>query len=60
MGVARTEIYPDGVQPHGTVFVHGEYWQARSNGTIAPGQRVCVERVQDLIVYVTEAKSKET
>ncbi len=60
MGVARTEIHPDGVQPHGTVFVHGEYWQARSNGTIAPGQRVCVERVQDLIVYVTEAKSKET
>jgi membrane-bound serine protease (ClpP class) len=55
MGVVRTEIYPEGIGPFGTVFVHGEYWQARANGTIAPGQRVCVERVQDLVVYVKEA-----
>ena len=54
VGVARTEIYPEGVSPHGTVFVQGEYWQARSEGTIPTGQRVRVERVQDLVVDVKE------
>lgn len=55
-GVARTEIHPEGVaQPFGTVFVHGELWQARANRVIAPGERVRVERVQDLVVYVREA-----
>lgn len=55
MGVARTEIHPEGVRPFGTVFVHGEYWQASSHGTIPAGQRVCVERVENLVVYVKEA-----
>lgn len=50
VGVARTEINPEG-----TVFVHGEYWRARSEHTIAPGQRIAVQRVQDLLLYVTEA-----
>lgn len=55
VGVARTEIHPEGVSPQGTVFVAGEYWQARSEGTIPTGQRVRVERVRDLIVDVKEA-----
>ena len=59
VGVARTEIHPNAVAPFGTVFVHGEYWQARANGMIAPGERVRVERVQDLIVYVEVVYVKE-
>ena len=55
LGVARTEIHPEDSQPPGTVFVHGEYWHARAQATIPPGQRVRVERVQDLVVYVKEA-----
>jgi membrane-bound serine protease (ClpP class) len=55
VGVARTEIHPAGAYPPGTVFVNGEYWQALSQAPIPPGQRVRVERVQDLIVYVKEA-----
>lgn len=60
MGVARTEIPAEGtrlagIERSGTVLVHGEYWQARSRAAISPGQRVCVERVEDLVVYVREA-----
>ncbi len=65
MGVSRTEIIPDherpdvsrcdDTKPGGMVFVQGEYWQARSDRKIAAGQRVSVEGVQDLIVYVREA-----
>jgi membrane-bound serine protease (ClpP class) len=49
-GVARTEI-----NPQGTVFVRGEYWQARSQQAIAAGAGISVERVQDLVLYVKEA-----
>ncbi len=50
VGVARTEI-----SSQGTVFVRGEYWQARSNVPISPGSRVSIERVQDMTLYVKEA-----
>lgn len=48
-GVARTNI-----DPTGTVFVHGEYWQARSDREIPAGKPVSIERVQDLVLYVKE------
>ena len=50
VGVSRTEINPEG-----TVFVQGTYWQARSDHTIAAGQRVSIESVQDLVLFVKEA-----
>lgn len=50
IGVSRTEI-----NPQGTVFVHGEYWQARSDHTIPAGQRVRIESVDELIAFVKEA-----
>jgi membrane-bound serine protease (ClpP class) len=49
IGVARTNIGPTG-----TVFVQGEYWQARSDHEISAGKPVCIERVQDLLLYVKE------
>lgn len=49
-GVSRTAI-----DPQGTVFVHGEYWQARSDHAIPAGQRICIERVDELVAYVKEA-----
>lgn len=49
-GVSRTPINPEG-----TVFVHGEYWKARSGESIAPGDRVQVERVEDLVLVVRKA-----
>ncbi len=50
VGVSRTELSPEG-----TVFVHGEYWRARSDRPIPAGKQVAVERVQDLLLYVKEA-----
>lgn len=49
-GVSRTAI-----DPEGTVFVHGEYWKARSGEAIAAGERVCVDQVKDLVLVVKKA-----
>lgn len=49
-GVSRTAI-----DPEGTVFVHGEYWKARSPDAIAAGERVRVDAVQDLVLVVKKA-----
>lgn len=49
-GVSRTPLNPEG-----TVFVNGEYWKARSNHTIEAGQKVRVERIDDMTIWVTEA-----
>ena len=50
MGFSRTPLNPEG-----TVFVHGEYWQARSNHAIEAGQKVRVERIDNMTIWVTEA-----
>lgn len=38
----------------GTVFVHGERWNARSSDPIAEGAQVVVRRVEGLTIYVEE------
>jgi membrane-bound serine protease (ClpP class) len=53
--IGQTGISRTNVGSEGTVFVQGEYWQARSALPIAPGTRVSIERVEGLILYVTEA-----
>ena len=50
VGVSRTDLNPDG-----TVFVVGAYWKAHSEHAIAAGQRVRIERVEDLLLHVKEA-----
>jgi membrane-bound serine protease (ClpP class) len=42
------------IEGQGTVFVRGEYWQARSGAALPAGARISVERVQDLVLYVKE------
>jgi membrane-bound serine protease (ClpP class) len=37
VGEARSKLSPDG-----KVFVHGEYWNAKGDGEIEPGERVKV------------------
>lgn len=49
-GDALSEVGPDG----GEVFVHGEYWRARSAGAIPRGARVRVLGVEGLVVSVEE------
>ncbi len=48
IGTARTEIGPDG----GTVFVHGEYWNAVSEKKIASGKKVRVVKVENMTLKV--------
>jgi membrane-bound serine protease (ClpP class) len=43
------------MDPEGTVFVHGEYWKARSAERLAAGERVRVEKVDNLMLVVKKS-----
>ncbi len=48
VGTAKSAL-----DPTGTVFVHGEYWNARTaDGPIEPGEQVVVERVEGRTLIV--------
>jgi membrane-bound serine protease (ClpP class) len=51
IGTALTEVNLEG-----KVFVHGEYWNARSAEPIAAGERVRVRSVDNLLVEVEKAE----
>jgi membrane-bound serine protease (ClpP class) len=53
--VGETGISRTALDPEGTVFVHGEYWKARSTENISAGQRVCVDKVEDFVLVVRKA-----
>ncbi len=53
--IGETGICRTPVDPEGTVFVNGEYWHARSNHAIEAGQRVRIERIENMTIWVTEA-----
>jgi membrane-bound serine protease (ClpP class) len=48
IGTAKTDITASG----GTVFVHGEFWNATSDLTIKEGQRVRVLSVKEMVLQV--------
>jgi len=52
VATARTAIPADGA---GTVFVHGEYWQATAPSSVEAGQRVRIESVDGLTLRVGPA-----
>lgn len=43
------------IDPEGLVFVHGEYWRARSRDRIEKGARVVVEGMDGLVLRVRKA-----
>ena len=51
-GDARSELNPDG-----TVFVHGELWNARSDSAVAAGQRVRIVSVNGMTLEVEPRQS---
>ncbi len=53
--VGETGTVCRAIEGRGTVFVRGEYWEARSETALPVGARVAVERVQGLVLYVREA-----
>ena len=54
VGTARTDIKPSG----GTVFVHGEFWNAVSEGKIKKGSKVKVVDVKEMILRVQATDSE--
>jgi membrane-bound serine protease (ClpP class) len=52
-GAAVTELSPEG-----KVFVHGEYWNAISNGTVRQGERVRVVGIENLRLTVEPLPQK--
>jgi membrane-bound serine protease (ClpP class) len=53
--IGETGTTRTAVNPEGTVFVNGEYWKARSDHIIEAGQKVRVQRVDNMTVWITEA-----
>jgi membrane-bound serine protease (ClpP class) len=51
-GKATTALAPDG-----TVFLRGEYWNARSEEPVAAGERVEVTAVDGLLLRVRRARA---
>ena len=54
IGTAKTDITASG----GTVFVHGEFWNATSDLTIKEGQRVRVLSVKEMVLQVEALNNK--
>lgn len=53
-GIACTDISPEG-----KVFVHGEYWNARSMKHINKGAAIRVVNVKDMILEVDDVENKQ-
>ena len=53
VGVAKTDIKPSG----GTVFVHGEYWNAVSDTSIKKGCKVKVIDVEEMVLKVEKTET---
>ena len=51
IGVARTRL-----DPEGKVFVHGEFWNAYSDGTIEEGEKIRVSKTDGLKLKVEKPK----
>ncbi|MGB3477907.1 MAG: NfeD family protein, partial [bacterium] len=54
IGRAKTDIIKDG----GSVFVHGEYWNAISEKKIKKDSTVKVISVKEMVLNVEETESK--
>jgi membrane-bound serine protease (ClpP class) len=50
-GVARTRL-----DPEGKVFVHGEFWNAYTDGTIEEGEKIRILKAEGLRVKVEKLK----
>ena len=53
--VGETGIVKAKLNPHGSVLIHGETWNAESETTISDGEKVVVEGVEGLKIKVRKA-----
>ncbi len=50
--IGQTAIASDAINPHGQIFVHGEFWQAESTTPIRQGDSVRVTARKGLLLFV--------
>ena len=50
-------VVKERIDPEGLIFVHGEYWRAKAEERVEPGEKVKVEGVDRLILSVKKIKS---
>ncbi len=48
------------IDPEGSIFLHGELWNARAEEPIARGERVRIVGVDDLVMRVARESGEET
>ena len=53
-GIAKTEVHKGG-----TVFVHGEYWNAKADGEIPVGEKVKVVGYDGMCLKVSRLTQSE-
>lgn len=53
--VGETGVVKAKLNPHGSVLIHGETWNAESETTISDGEKVVVEGVEGLTIKVRKA-----
>jgi membrane-bound serine protease (ClpP class) len=57
--IGEVGLVKESIDPEGLIFVHGEYWRAKSGDTIEEGERVEVESADGLILRVKRAAKEE-
>jgi membrane-bound serine protease (ClpP class) len=57
--IGEVGLVKEPIDPEGLIFVHGEYWRAKSGDTIEEGERVEVESADGLILRVKRAAKEE-
>jgi membrane-bound serine protease (ClpP class) len=57
--LGETGVVRERIDPEGLVFVHGEYWRARAQEKIEPGENVEVLGVDGLVLKVKKTLNQE-
>jgi membrane-bound serine protease (ClpP class) len=57
--IGEVGLVKESIDPEGLIFVHGEYWRAKSGDTIEEGERVEVESADGLVLRVKRAAKEE-
>jgi membrane-bound serine protease (ClpP class) len=57
--IGEVGLVKEPVDPEGLIFVHGEYWRAKSRDPIEEGERVEVESADGLILRVKRSAKEE-
>ena len=55
--LGKVGMVKERIDPEGLIFVHGEYWRAKSRERVEPGEKVEVEGVEGLVLSVKKTSN---